>query len=111
MAGLAQLANCLLPVGGQHVKGHAGRPWNELADALAKSVCMGRNAPSANVAMALRGVAAPIRLRASGATPSADWAFLQAAPYAVAEQYPHVSCDGRIFADIGQLWRRPVVEP
>ena len=41
MAGLSQLANCLLPVGGQHVKGHAGQPWNEMADAVAKAVCKG----------------------------------------------------------------------
>jgi hypothetical protein len=107
MAGLGQIANCFLAVGGKHVKGHAGQPWSEMADVFAKAVCDGRIAPVANAAEALRGVAAPIRLWAIGSAPSADWAFL----HAVAEQYPPVSGDGRMFADISQLWRRPVVEP
>eukprot|EP00974_Lingulodinium_polyedra_P077752 7526880-Lingulodinium_polyedra.AAC.1 len=83
---------CGCRVAWEHVHGHCGHPWNELADACAGWAASGRTGSSLPNLSAWRA----LLLR----PPTLAWAWLAAAPAALREALPHGprgrALDGRL---------------
>ena len=80
----------------EHVQGHSGHPWNEMADKLCDVAAKGLGSHHLHCSSLLRGISVPEILL----TDNVDWAFLATLSGKQAAAYPPGSLSGSFVPDL-----------